>query len=203
MTSCANDTLRDLLPDRAAGRLAPADRAAVDAHLTSCASCRAELALLGAARRALPAPPPMNVGRIVAALPAPPAAAARGPADATAAVIPLDAHRRGRLSRPFALGTALAAAAAVAGLMITPAARQTVDPAAPAPVAASAAPEGRGASPATDDAAAVAGSVQLASLDVSTLTATEYDALMDELEATSEILAPVVEPPADSTFGGV
>lgn len=71
MTDCPNGEMRDLLPDLLHDRLEPAERAAVEAHVAACADCRAELALLaglrGTIRRAAPS---VDVGAIVAALPA-------------------------------------------------------------------------------------------------------------------------------------
>ena len=186
MNSCSNDELREQLPEWAAGRLTAAQRAAVDGHLSSCVSCREEVELLGAVRRALPAPPPMDVGRIVAALPAPPRrAAAAAPRDA-ARVIPIASRRRGRRPLFLALATAGAMAAAAAGVIVTTPDGAPVGAPAPAPSAP--------VSP---------GAVELAYLDAADLTAAEYDALMDALEGTDEVLAPVVEPPADSALGGV
>jgi anti-sigma factor RsiW len=69
MTDCPNAEVRDLLPELAAGTLAPEARAAVDSHLAGCAECRAELALLESIRRAFARPVAVNVGRIAAAIP--------------------------------------------------------------------------------------------------------------------------------------
>jgi anti-sigma factor RsiW len=69
MTECSNGDMRDLLPDYVAGTLAGAQQAAVDAHVTSCADCRDETALLRVVRSARPRPVAIDVARIVAALP--------------------------------------------------------------------------------------------------------------------------------------
>ena len=53
MRDCPNAEIRDLLPLMAHGRLTPAERDAVTMHVASCADCRAELALLQAAQRAI------------------------------------------------------------------------------------------------------------------------------------------------------
>lgn len=70
MTDCPNAEVRDLLPDLLHGRLEGDARARVEAHLRTCADCREELDLLRSLRDAAPAPR-VDVGRIVAALPAP------------------------------------------------------------------------------------------------------------------------------------
>lgn len=77
MTDCPNAEVRDLLPELAAGSLAPPERARVEAHLAACAECRAELALLEAIRRTFARPVAVDVERIAAALPAPVAARPR------------------------------------------------------------------------------------------------------------------------------
>lgn len=69
MTECSNAEIRDLLPDLLHGRLDGAARNRAEAHLRDCAECRRELALLGSLRAAAPSPR-VDVGRIVAALPA-------------------------------------------------------------------------------------------------------------------------------------
>lgn len=71
MNDCPNGTMRDLLPAYAHGTLSSAERAAVAEHLASCEDCRAEVELIMAASRAF-ASPEIDVGRIVASLPAPP-----------------------------------------------------------------------------------------------------------------------------------
>lgn len=194
MNSCSNERRREQLPEWAARRLPPTERAAVDAHLAACASCRAEAELLAAARRALPAPPAVDVARIVAALPAPPRPGGAGSAGHGGAVLPIGARPGNRRPLLVALAAAGAIAAAGAGLMLAPAG------APPTPVR-----PGIAAAPVTavPSAAAGAAGVDLAYLDAATLTAAEYDALMDHLEGTDAVLAPVAEPPADSLLGGV
>jgi anti-sigma factor RsiW len=71
MNDCPNAEFRDRLPDLLHERLDALERAAVTAHLESCADCRAELALLAQLRQTLlAAAPRMDVARIAAAMPA-------------------------------------------------------------------------------------------------------------------------------------
>jgi anti-sigma factor RsiW len=82
MRDCLDDTMKDRLPELAAGRLAEPERARVAAHVETCASCAAELAIIRAAERAMTAgTPAVDVSRIVRALPTPvvPLAARRPP----------------------------------------------------------------------------------------------------------------------------
>jgi anti-sigma factor RsiW len=78
MRECENEDLHDALPGYAAGRLAGPERARVAEHIAGCAECAAEADLLRAAHQVMMQDSPQaDVSRIVAALPAPPAAAAR------------------------------------------------------------------------------------------------------------------------------
>ena len=86
MMDCSSAGIRDLLPEYAHGRLAAAERVAVEAHVAGCADCAAELSLVRAVASALSAAPATDVARIVAALPAPP----RRP---VAGVIPIESRR--------------------------------------------------------------------------------------------------------------
>ncbi len=70
MTDCPNAEVRDLLPDLLNDRLDAAARERVETHLVRCADCRAELALLGDLRATTRRTPAVDVGAIVAALPA-------------------------------------------------------------------------------------------------------------------------------------
>lgn len=90
MSECSSGEMQDLLPVLATGRLAPARRVEVEAHVAGCASCRAELALVQAARHVLSRAPAVDVGRIAAAVPAYRAAA---PAS-DPSVIPIASRRR-------------------------------------------------------------------------------------------------------------
>lgn len=70
MRDCQDERIRDLLPDYAFGRLTDTERAAVEAHLGTCVSCAAELAVVRAAHSAF-GTPRVDVAKIVAALPKP------------------------------------------------------------------------------------------------------------------------------------
>ena len=69
MTDCPNGDVRDLLPDLLHDRLSPAVRREVEAHVSGCDDCRAELALLGAMRSTLRRAPQVDVAAIAAAIP--------------------------------------------------------------------------------------------------------------------------------------
>ena len=78
MNDCPNAEFRDRLPDLLHERLDALERAAVTAHIESCADCRAELVLLTQLRQTLAATAPrMDVARIAAAIPAASRAASR------------------------------------------------------------------------------------------------------------------------------
>ena len=79
MTECRNPELQDLLPDFVAESLGDADRVRVTAHLAECDACTADLAILRAVRAARVPVPPVDVARIVAALPRPAAVAPATP----------------------------------------------------------------------------------------------------------------------------
>jgi anti-sigma factor RsiW len=68
MTDCTNLEMRDLLPDLARGALTGPSLVAVERHLATCASCRAELALVRSARTVLSVAPPVDASRIAAAV---------------------------------------------------------------------------------------------------------------------------------------
>jgi anti-sigma factor RsiW len=68
MSDCTNLDMRDLLPDLARGALSGSSLVAVEQHLATCASCRAELALVQSAQRVLGVAPPVNTARIAAAV---------------------------------------------------------------------------------------------------------------------------------------
>ena len=65
-TDCG--TIREYLPDFAAGRLGDEVRAAVEAHLPSCGECRAELELIQMLRAAPPVIPDMLADEVVSAV---------------------------------------------------------------------------------------------------------------------------------------
>lgn len=75
MTDCPDAEMRDLLPDVVHGSLDAGARARVEAHLVTCATCRAELALLRSVHGSLSRPIALDLERIAQALPS--AAAAR------------------------------------------------------------------------------------------------------------------------------
>lgn len=58
MTECTNDTMRDRLPELANGMLLADEATAVRAHLTICAACAAEFAVLETSRLVLHASAP-------------------------------------------------------------------------------------------------------------------------------------------------
>ena len=68
MSDCTNLDMRDLLPDLARGALSGPKLVAVEQHLASCASCRAELELVRRAQALLGAAPPVDASRIAAAV---------------------------------------------------------------------------------------------------------------------------------------
>lgn len=69
MTDCLNETMRDRLPELAHGGLAPADAAALRAHVAGCAACAADLAVLETSRLVLSArAPKVDVAAITRAV---------------------------------------------------------------------------------------------------------------------------------------
>lgn len=56
MTDCPNVTMREMLPELVNDRLAADARTQVEAHIASCAECRAEVELLRQVRAAAPSP---------------------------------------------------------------------------------------------------------------------------------------------------
>ena len=69
MNDCMNAEVRDALPDLLHGRLGALDTATMNAHVESCADCRAELELMREARSSTRMAPPIDVARIAAAIP--------------------------------------------------------------------------------------------------------------------------------------
>jgi len=94
--------LEPLLAERAAGDLAPADAARLDAHLAGCARCRAEAAAFEQALGLARLPPPDDAERLAAA-----------PLRAGALADIRRAERRRTFARAAATGFAVAAAAAL------------------------------------------------------------------------------------------
>lgn len=79
MSECANEEMRDLLPELVSGRLSAEMRLAAEAHVAECEECTQELALLRALRPALLRGPAIDTQRIAAAVRAQvPATAQRG-----------------------------------------------------------------------------------------------------------------------------
>src|SRR5437870_551008 len=70
MIDCSNGDMRDLLPELVHDRLAPSERARIEAHVASCEACRAEVALLRALRATMGRTPAIDVASIAAAIPA-------------------------------------------------------------------------------------------------------------------------------------
>jgi anti-sigma factor RsiW len=105
MNECNNDDVRDLLPLLASGGQVESP-AAVEAHIAGCEACRAELALLKAARQALLRAPVVDVARIGRAVPAYSRTARTDPG-----VIPIESRRtRTAAWRIAAAGLIVAAA---------------------------------------------------------------------------------------------
>ena len=69
MTDCPNADVRDLLPDLLHGRLDAGTRARVEAHVSTCAECAAELSVLRSLRDTMHDVPAMDTAAIVAAIP--------------------------------------------------------------------------------------------------------------------------------------
>jgi anti-sigma factor RsiW len=114
MADCSNVEIRELLPERAGSALSAADLARVDAHLASCATCSAELALIQAARRAVRVAPSIDIGRISAGVVAATLTPSR-PQLVTSAPAAARAHRAPRM-RWIGLKAAAAVAIAAAGI---------------------------------------------------------------------------------------
>lgn len=70
MIDCINTEVRDALPDLLHGRLNALDAATMNAHVESCAECRAELALLREVRATAPLAPSMDYAQMAASVPA-------------------------------------------------------------------------------------------------------------------------------------
>ena len=127
MTDCPNAEMRDMLPLLAAGRLADEERRTIEAHLRTCADCRAELALVERVRATTARVPAVDVARVSDAIRGASRAARRVPS-------PAPSWRRWRV------GVA-AAAAVVLGLLAYDG-RATNDADGPAPTAAASAGAG-------------------------------------------------------------
>lgn len=72
MSDCSSVEIREMLPEYMHGKLSLAHRARVDAHLSQCEECAAELATLERVRRAFSFDGTVDTAAIVRALPRPP-----------------------------------------------------------------------------------------------------------------------------------
>src|SRR5687767_5797417 len=127
MSDCTNLEMRDLLPDLARGALTGPSLLAVEQHLATCASCRAELALVRNAQVVLAATPRLDTSRIAAAV----VGAGRIRRDATTAVAQARRRRAWTISvSPRRVWLAAASVVAIVGaaLLVTSVA---LDPGAP------------------------------------------------------------------------
>lgn len=119
MTECRNPELQDLLPDYLSESLGDVDRTRVAAHVSACAACSADLALLRQVRAAPLRAAPIDVARIVAALPLPPSRVAARPAFTLHTNPPsVTDARPARSSRRALQGTSLWRIAAVLGVVV-------------------------------------------------------------------------------------
>ncbi|MGQ0712914.1 MAG: anti-sigma factor family protein [Gemmatimonadaceae bacterium] len=133
MTECQKLEVRELLPELAAGDLEGSQLVGVEAHLATCASCRAEVALLREARAVMHAVPAVSTARIADAV----ARSARVRREATATVAGAHRRRPSRVPAPARriwLAAAAVAVVAVAGVLSTGVIRDSLTDT-PAPVA--------------------------------------------------------------------
>jgi hypothetical protein len=123
MTDCVNETMRDLLPMLAHDALDAGEVAQVRAHIAECASCAAELEVLGQARAIFAAATPrVDQAAILAKLPRPGvAAAAPGARDvpATRPALTVSRRSRGAFGLPRYVLAAAASLVLVATLSLT------------------------------------------------------------------------------------
>ena len=211
MTDCVEDLMRDELPGYAHGTLDATTRARVEAHLATCAACRAELATIRRVNAAWPTPS-VDVSRIVRALPAPPAAAATS-AERDATVLPFRRRERAASTQRSAGRVSWARAATIGALMLgggaswallrhdpdAPVARTAIAPSAPESAATVAirTPETtatRAIARATPTRAPVVAGAAEASLGgmLGDLSAAETEALVRDLESFEAL--PSAEP---------
>ena len=134
MNECTNLEMSDLLPDLARGALAGPALAALEDHLATCATCRAELELVRTAHAVLGATPSVDTARIVAAV----GRSSTIRRDATAAVAQARRRRTWSIAAP-SKRVWLAAASIVAAVGVSVVAsnvtRNPGDPAPPPAVA--------------------------------------------------------------------
>jgi anti-sigma factor RsiW len=205
MSDCTNLEMRDLLPDLARGALTGPSLVAVEQHIASCASCRAELALVRSAQAVLAATPSVDASRIAAAV-------VRSGAirrNATMAVVQ-SRHRRAWSVSPSSRRVWLAAASvvAVAGAAVlatnvarkpaspdtAPVVVQIEEPNAPAPNAPDAAEPVRSTTrpPAREELVMDGGVSDLADADLESLLKA-LDGLDAQLDVEPAPLLPVLE----------
>lgn len=167
MTDCPNAEMRDMLPLLATGRLDDEERRSIEAHLRTCADCRAELALVERVRATTARVPAVDVARVSAAVRGASRAARRVPS-------PAPSWRRWRV------GVA-AAAAVVLGLLAYDG-RTTNDAGGPATTAASAsartAPGGAEAGASTEEGLSFGGGLA----DLSTDELEQLVASLDDID---------------------
>jgi hypothetical protein len=119
MSECTNPDVQDVLPEFVAGALSASERLEVELHLSACAGCREDLAVLELVRRVRPAAPALDVATIVAALPSPAGVRPEGPslrvvtASGGAPTVPDRRSRRPVATPAWWRGTGLRAAAAL------------------------------------------------------------------------------------------
>jgi len=121
MNDCLNAEMRDSLPDLIHGNLEPAKRAQVEAHIASCGECAAELELVRTVVASMSVAPPMDVQRIVAALPVTAKQGLllhRGNGETAVAPAPMAKRSRGVWSRPMLRVAAAAVVVAAGGLSL-------------------------------------------------------------------------------------
>jgi hypothetical protein len=203
MSDCTNLELRDVLPDLARDALSGPSRVALDAHLATCAACRAELDVVRKAHAALSVGPLVDTSRIAAAV----TRATTLRRDATASVA--QARRRrawgsGASSRRAWLAAASIAAIAAAALLasnlqrapgspgVAPVVVRSGEPAAPTPVTSEPTPAVT-PRPAPDAELVMGGGVSdLADADLESLLQVlqEVDTALDVEPA---VLSPILE----------
>ena len=165
MIDCPNGEIRDRLPDFVHGQLDGAARVEVSAHVADCAACTAELTLLRELRASLRWAPPVDVARIVAALP-------RSGAPERA---PHPSPRRASERFDWRVAAAIVALAVGGGSVAIW--NQMSRPGSPGPA------------PVVEDAASAAGVQRVATAtltidaDLADASAGELDALLQELES--------------------
>jgi len=212
MADCSNVEIRELLPERAGSALSAADHARVDAHLASCPTCSAELALIQAARRAIRVTPSIDVGRISAAVVAATVTPSR-PQLVTSAPMIARAQRAPRM-RWIGLKAAAAVAIAAAGIgsfavwrsaddgasLPNGGSAQPVAAATPAPAASAPSPGAAGSPAPLTVASATPASSASAEIGVagglSDLSASDLKALLGDLGTTGVADDAAFEEPA-------